>query len=88
MKLGVSILWLLFWQRRSLPGRVSSQSEVVVDGNGQFLLSAEIALGRLDRSVAEQKLNLRQVPAILAAKFCAGAAQVVCAEVFDSDLLR
>ncbi len=38
--------------------------------------------------MAEQELDLLQIPAILAAQFGAGAAQVVGAEVLDADLLR
>ena len=36
----------------------------------------------------EKKFDLFQVSSVLAAKLCAGAAQVVCAEVFDSNLFR
>jgi hypothetical protein len=38
--------------------------------------------------VPEQELDLLQIPAILAAEFGASAAQVMSAEVLDSDLLR
>jgi len=38
--------------------------------------------------VAEQEFDLLQIPAILPAKFGAGAAQVVGAEVLDPDLFR
>jgi hypothetical protein len=38
--------------------------------------------------VAEQKLNLLQIPAALTAKFRASAAEIMGAEVLDADLLR
>jgi hypothetical protein len=38
--------------------------------------------------VPQQKLNLLQIAAILAAELGAGAAEVVGAEVLDPDLLR
>jgi hypothetical protein len=38
--------------------------------------------------VSQQELDLLQIPAILAAEFGAGAAEVVGAEVLDADLLR
>jgi hypothetical protein len=48
----------------------------------------EIAFGRLYRGVAEQEFDLLQIPAILPEEFRAGAAEVVGAKMFDSDLLR
>jgi hypothetical protein len=38
--------------------------------------------------VAEQELDLLQIPAVLPAQLGAGATQVVGAEVLDPDLLR
>ena len=65
-----------------------SQSQIVIHGNGDLLLGTEIAFSRLDRGVAEQEFDLLQIPAVLPAELGAGAAEVVGAEVFDSDLLR
>jgi hypothetical protein len=38
--------------------------------------------------VPEQKFYLLQIATILPAEFGAGAAQIVCAEVLDANLLR
>jgi hypothetical protein len=38
--------------------------------------------------VAEQEFDLLQIATIFAAEFCAGAAEVVGAEMFEADLLR
>jgi hypothetical protein len=38
--------------------------------------------------VAEQELDLLEIPAIFAAQLGAGAAEIVGAEAFDPDLLR
>lgn len=49
------------------------------------LLRPKIALGRLDRRVPEQELNLLQVPAGLAAQFRTRTPQVMGAEPLDPD---
>jgi len=38
--------------------------------------------------VPQEELDLLEIPAILAAKLGAGAAEIVGAEVLDADLLR
>ena len=43
----------------------------------QILFAAEIALGRLDRCVAEQELNLLQLAPVGVAQLGTGPAQVV-----------
>jgi len=52
----------------SLTG-VASQPQIVVDGDSNLLLGAEVAFSGLDGGVAEQELDL-------AAEFGAGAAQI------------
>ena len=70
----------------SRPGH--SQPQVVVDGDGNLLLGAEVTFGRLDGGVTEQELDLFEVSTVLAAEFRAGAAQVVSAKTLDSDGFR
>jgi hypothetical protein len=74
------------------PNRVahheSLQSQVIVDRDLDILFGAQIAFGGLDRGVAEQELDLLQIPAVLPAELGAGTAQVVGAEVLDPDLFR
>ena len=65
-----------------------SQPQVVIDGDGDFLLGAEVAFGRLDGGVAEQELDLFEVSAVLAAEFRAGATQIVGPETLDTDGFR
>jgi len=65
-----------------------SNPQIVVHRDFDILFGAEIAFGGLDRRVAEQELDLFQIPAILAAELGAGTAQVVGAEALDPDLLR
>jgi hypothetical protein len=45
----------------------------VVDGRRNALRAAQVALRRLNRDVAEEKLNLLQLSACSAAQACAGA---------------
>jgi hypothetical protein len=71
----------------SLPREIL-QAEVIVHRDLDILLGAEIALCRLDRRVAEQELDLFEIPAALPAQLGAGTAEVVSPEVFDPDLLR
>jgi hypothetical protein len=66
----------------------SLPSQVIVDRDLDILFGAQIAFGGLDGGVAEQELDLFQIPAVLPAELDAGTEQVVGAEVFDSDLLR
>ncbi len=73
---------------RSIASAQLLQSQIIIHRDLDVLLGAEIALGGLDRGVAEQELDLLQVPAVLPAELGAGAAQVVGAEVLDADLLR
>ena len=61
---------------RLLP-RVRSEVEKIVHWMPEILLAAEIALGRLDRCMPEQELNLLQLTAPVVAQFRAGPAEVV-----------
>ena len=65
-----------------------SKSEIVVHGDLDLLLRPQIPLGGLDRGVTEQKFDLLEIAAALAAKLGTGSAQVLSTEVLDSDLLR
>ena len=60
------------------------QSEVVVYGDLDILLGAQVPLRCLDGGVPKQKLDLLEIAAVLAAELGAGAAEVVGAEVLDS----
>ena len=62
------------------------QSQIIIHSNGDLLIGTEIPLSSLDRRVAEQEFDLLQIPAVLAAEFGAGAAQVVGAEALNPDL--
>ena len=68
--------------------RRPSQPKKIVHGDCNLLLRPKISLRGLNRGVAEQELDLLQVPAVLAAELGAGAAQVVGAEVLDPNLFR
>ena len=52
-------------------------AQAVVDGVPELLLSPEVALGRLDRDVTEQELDLIQFDAGKMAETGAGAPQVM-----------
>ena len=60
----------------SVPERASLhlQPKHVIDGDRQVLFRPQVALGGLDGGVAEQKLNLLEVPAGCAAELGAGPA--------------
>jgi hypothetical protein len=68
--------------------RAQLQSKVIVHRDLNIRLRTKIAFRGLDGGVPEQKLDLLQIPAILAAELGAGAAQVMGAEVLDPNLLR
>jgi len=57
--------------------REGLQPQVIVHRDLYILLRPQIAFGGLDGGVAEQELDLLQIPATLAAQFGAGAAEVV-----------
>jgi hypothetical protein len=60
------------------------QIDSVVHRVSQFLLAAEIALGRLDRNMPEQKLNLLQFSAGEMAQARATPAKIVGSKIRDS----
>ena len=53
------------------------QPDPIIDGDGEFLLSAEVALGGLDGSVTQQQLDLFEVPTGFAAQFRTGVPEVM-----------
>ena len=65
-----------------------SKSEIVVHGDLDLLLRPQIPLRGPNRGVTEQKIDLLEIAAILSAELGTGSAEVVCAEVLDSNLLR
>ena len=79
---------LLFARRADPSGEIGLDWKMIVDCLRQVLLCAEVAFRGLNGGVAEQKLDLLQVAAGQTAKLGAGAAEIVCAEVLDPDLLR
>ena len=56
------------------------QSQVVVHRDLDILLGAQITLSRLDRGMAEEELDLLEIPAVLPTQFGAGAAEVMGAD--------
>src|SRR5262249_2176466 len=77
--------------RRKMLARLSIkvQSQPIVDRLLQILPRSQIALGSLDGSMAEQELNLLQVPAGCAAELRAGPPHIVGGQLIDkSDLPR
>ncbi len=66
----------------------TSQSQIVIYGNGDLLLRSQVPLRRLNRRMPQQKLDLFQIAAVLAAELSTGAAQIMGTEAFDPDLLR
>ena len=71
--------------RGSLYG--DSQLDGVVWGMNQILFCAQILFRRLHRSVARQQLNLLKLAATGAAKFGAGAAEVMRGDAGDAGYL-
>src|SRR5271170_7455756 len=65
-----------------------SEPKIVIHGHDDLLLGAEVALGRLDRRMPQQKFNLFEVAARLPAELGAGAAEVVGPEALDPNLFR
>jgi hypothetical protein len=65
-----------------------SKSEIVVHGDLDLLLRPQIPLRGLNRRVPQQKFDLLEIAAALAAELGTGSAQVMSTEVLDSDLLR
>jgi hypothetical protein len=63
-------------------------TEIVVDGMIEFLLTAQVALRRLDRCVAEQELYLLQFSTRQMAQPGACTAQVRRGKILDSSALR
>jgi hypothetical protein len=63
-------------------------SELVVDRLHQILPHAEVFLSGLDRGVAEQHLDLLQVPARLPTQASARSASIVRGEILHADSLR
>jgi len=72
--------------RPAVPGHAASGSipEPVVHGVPQLLLAAEVALGRLDRHVAQQELDLVEFTAGQVAQPRARATQVIGRELLDA----
>src|SRR6266702_741282 len=54
-----------------------SQPQIIVDCDLDVLLRPQIPLGGLDGGVAEQELDLLQIPAVLPAQLGAGTAEVM-----------
>src|SRR6266446_4572920 len=64
------------------------QTKVVVDGMAEFLLAAQVTLGRLNRCVAEEELYLLQFSICQMAQPGAGATQIVWGKILDSSASR
>jgi hypothetical protein len=65
-----------------------SKHQIIVHSDLDILLGVQIPFGGLDGRVPEQKLDLLEIPAALAAEFGTGATKVMSAKVLDPDLLR
>ena len=63
---------------------VRIEPHVVVHGSGKALAAAEVALGRLHRSMAKQELDLLEFASRCMTQPGAGASQVVGCELFDA----
>jgi hypothetical protein len=64
------------------------QAEIVVDRMAEFLLAAQVTLGRLNRCVAEQELDLFQLSARQVAQPGARAPQIMRGKVLDVSPFR
>jgi len=62
---------------------VGFNADSVIDRVSKTLLTAKIPLGRLDGDVAQQKLDLVQVPSGIAAQPRAGPTEVVRGQIFN-----
>lgn len=51
-----------------------SQSQIVIHGDDDLLLRSKVALRGLDRRMAQQKLDLLQIAAVLSAELGTSAA--------------
>jgi len=59
------------------PQSINADLDAIVDSLDEILFGSEVAFGGLNGGVAEQQLNLLQIPAGFATQFRAGAAQIV-----------
>ena len=64
------------------------QAQAVINCNRNFLLGPKITLRGLNRRMPQQKFDLLEIATALSAGLGTGSAQVMRAEVLDSDLLR
>jgi hypothetical protein len=71
-----------------VPLRCRLDADVIIHRVSDFLLGPEIALGGLNRNVAEKKLDLFEFAARDMAEPGARPAQVVGCDFFDSNSLR
>jgi len=67
---------------------IGFDSQSIVHGNSKFLFASEVALGRLDGHVTEQKLDLIQFAAHEVAETGAGAPQIVWGQFVDARASR
>ena len=72
---------------RSIPAISSVGQTNPTLADAARLHRAKITLGRLDRGVAKQELDLLDIPVILAAELGAGTPEVMRPEPLDPDLL-
>jgi hypothetical protein len=64
------------------------QPLVVIHCVPQFLFASQVVLGRLNRSVAKQELNLFKFAPRQVTESCASAAQVMRSEILDVGTFR